>query len=173
MNMLLLSQAAAQFASLLLFAVIVRWHIAPWLRRLPRADALMVLLWIHVFRYVALQAYSAQHAGFPVSDQGLRDIVLGDVGGAILAFLAIAALRMRWRFGLLLASILVVETVYDTYTNIRGGMQEHLLGQANGLTWLILAFYVPAIVVSTVLIAWQLFSRFGEPFPMEAHKPLN
>jgi hypothetical protein len=89
--------------------------------------------------------------------------VLGDVGGAILAFLAIALLQMRSRIGLLLAAILVVETAYDTVTNIHGGMQEHLLGAASGPTWFILAFYVPAVVVSAVLIAWQLLSRYREP----------
>jgi hypothetical protein len=169
MNMLLASQAAAQFASLLVFVMMARWHVSPWLRRVSRADALIVLLWIHVFRYVALQTYSAQHGGFPISDEGLRDIVLGDVGGAILAFLAIVTLRMQWRVGLFLAAILVGETAYDTVTNIQGGMREHLMGASSGPTWFILAFYVPAVVVSAVLIGWQLVSRRGEPLREPAH----
>ena len=163
MNPLLMSQAAAQFGSLFVYIMMTRWHVAPWLRTLSRADALIALLWIHVFRYVALQTYSAQHSGFPISDQGMRDIVLGDVGGAILAFLAIALLQVRSQLGLIPAAILVVETAYDTVTNIHGGMQEHLLGAASGPTWFILAFYVPAVVVSAVLIAWQLLSRYREP----------
>ncbi len=163
MNMLFVSQAAAQFGSLFVYLMAAIWHVNPWLRRLTRADALTALLWLHVFRYVALQTYSAQHAGFPISDAGLTDIVLGDVGGAIIAFLAIAFLRFRSRLGVLLAWVLIAETAYDTVTNIQGGMKEHLLGAASGPTWFILAFYVPAIVVTMLLIAWQLVSRFGKP----------
>ena len=162
MNPLLLSQAAAQFGSLFVFICLARWYVLPWLARLSRTKALTALLWVHVFRYVALQTYSAQHAGFPISDHGMSDIVLGDVGGAIIAFLAIVFLRARSRLGLILSGVLVAETAYDTVTNIHGGMQEHLLGAASGPTWFILAFYVPMVVVSNVLIAWQLAMRRGE-----------
>jgi hypothetical protein len=74
---------------------------------------------------------------------------------------------MRSRLGLFVAAALVAETAYDTVTNIHGGMQEHLLGAASGLSWFILAFYVPAVVVSAVLIAWQLLSRRHEPLVAE------
>ena len=163
MNMLLVSQASAQFASLFVYFAVAAWFVSPWLRTLSRAEALIALLSVHVFRYVALQSYSAQHTGFPISDAGMTDIVLGDVGGAILAFLAIALLRARSRLGVLLAWVLVAETAYDTVTNIHDGMKQHLLGAASGLTWFILAFYVPAVVVTMVLIAWQLLVRFGKP----------
>jgi hypothetical protein len=56
----------------------------------------------------------------------------------------------------------VIETTYDTVGNIRGGMREHLLGEAGGVTWLILGFYVPLLIVSLALIAWQLVTRRGE-----------
>jgi len=161
---LMQAQAAAQFVSLIVFGTLARWYAAPWLKARGRADALTPLLWIHVFRYVALQAYSAQRDGFPISDGGLRDIVVGDLVGTVIALASIFALRHRLRVGLLLAWLLVVETVYDTVANIHGGVQEHLLGQAGGVTWLILSYYVPLVVVSVVLIAWQLYSRRGEGF---------
>jgi hypothetical protein len=65
----------------------------------------------------------------------------------------------------------VIETAYDTVGNIRGGMQEHLLGAAGGVTWLILGFYVPLLIVSLVLIAWQLVIRRGEPLAAERPHP--
>ena len=163
MNALLASQAAAQFGSLFVWVLAGAWYVGPWLRRQPRADALIPLLWVHVFRYVALQTYSAQHAGFPISDQGLREIVVGDVAGAVLALAAIATLRLRQRIGLFIAGVMVAETAVDTVLNIRGGAQEHLMGAASGPTWFILAFYVPAVVVSAAMIGWQLFARRGEP----------
>jgi hypothetical protein len=162
MNYLQPAQAGAQLLSLIVFGTMARWYVAPWLKTLGRADALVPLLWIHVFRYVALQAFSAQRDGFPISDGGLMEIVVGDVAGTILSLATIFALRYRARLAIPLAWLLVAETIFDTVTNIRGGIHENLMGAASGVTWLILGFYVPLLVVSLALIIWQLYSRRGE-----------
>ena len=162
MTYLIPAQAGAQLISLVVFAVIARWYVVPWLNQRTRADALIPLLWVHVFRYVALNVFSAQHTGFPISDGGAMDIVVGDVGGAVMAFIAIALLRLRLRPAIPLAWLLVAETAYDTVTNIRGGIAEHLMGAASGVTWLVLVFFVPALIVSTVVLLLQLYARRGE-----------
>jgi hypothetical protein len=137
--------------------------VAPWLKSRSRADALTALLWVHVFRYVALQVFAAQQHGFPISDDGALEIVIGDVAGAVMAFVAIALLRYRVRLAIPLTWLLVAETAYDTITNIHGGVRAHLMGAASDTTWFVLVFYVPLVVVSTALIAWQLYSRRREP----------
>jgi hypothetical protein len=168
MSYLVPAQAGAQFVSLIVYAVIARWYVVPWLRRRQRADALIALLWVHVFRYVALQVFSAQRDGFRISDGGAMDIVVGDVAGAVLAFITIMLLRYRIRAGVPLAWLLAAETAYDTVDNIRGGIHEHLMGAAGGVTWLVLVYYVPMVVVSLVLIIWQLYSRRGEALDHES-----
>jgi uncharacterized membrane protein YjgN (DUF898 family) len=90
------------------------------------------------------------------------EIVVGDVAGAVLAFVTIVLLRSRARLAIPLAWLLVAETAYDTVTNIHGGVREHLMGAASGVTWMILVYFVPAVVLSAVLLAWQLFARRGE-----------
>jgi hypothetical protein len=90
------------------------------------------------------------------------EIVVGDVAGAAIAFVTIALLRYRVRLAIPLAWLLVAETAYDTVTNIHGGVREHLMGAASDTTWFVLAYFVPMVVVSTVLIAWQLYSRRHE-----------
>jgi hypothetical protein len=162
MNYLMSAQASAQVLSLIIFGTLGTWYVAPWLKVRGRADALTVLLWVHVFRYLALQAFSAQRDGFPISNGGLREIVVGDLTGMAIAFAAIVLLRYRVRLAIPLAWLLVAETTYDTFLNIRGGIHEHLMGAAGGVTWLILGFYVPVLLVSLVLIIWQLYSRHGE-----------
>src|SRR5262249_33098529 len=117
MNYLIPAQAAAQFLSLFVCATAAQWYLVPWLRTLDRADALAPLLWVHVFRYVALQAFSAQRDGFPISDAGLMDIVVGDLAGAILALTTLYLLRYRMRLAIPLAWLLVIETTYDTVSN--------------------------------------------------------
>jgi hypothetical protein len=162
MNYQMPAQASAQLISLIVLIAIARWYVVPWLNSRPRADALIALLWVHVFRYVALQVFSAQHDGFPISDGGAMEIVVGDVAGAVIAFVAIALLRRRVRLTIPLVWLLAAETAYDTVTNIHGGIQEHLMGAASGVTWLILVFFVPMVVVSGVLMVWQLYSRRNE-----------
>jgi len=162
MTELVLAQAGAQIVSLLVYGTIAAWYVAPWLRRRGRADALIALLWVQVFRYVALQVFSAQRDGFPISDAGAMDIVVGDVAGAAIAFVAIILLRRRSRAGIPLVWLLVAETAYDTVTNIHGGIREHLMGAASGAIWLVLVFFVPMIVVSLVLLVWQLLARRQE-----------
>ncbi|MBV9516561.1 MAG: hypothetical protein JO068_00435 [Hyphomicrobiales bacterium] len=178
---LVLAQAGAQLISLIVYGVIAGWYVVPWLKGRSRANALIALLWIHVFRYIALNVFSGQHTGFPTSDAGALDIAIGDVGGAVLGFVTIALLRQRVRFAISLAWLLVLETAYDTVTNIRDGIHEHLMGAASGVTWLVLIFFVPALVVSTVVLSWQLYSRRGETLepsalralPAAAHTPLS
>jgi hypothetical protein len=162
MNHLVPAQAGAQLITLLIFIALARWYVAPWLGTLKRAEALIALLWVHVFRYVALQVFVAQRDGFPISTGGAMEIVIGDLGGAIIAFTAIVLLRQRAFAGVVLCWILFTETVVDTFLNIRGGIEEHLMGAASGVTWMILVFFVPAVVVSVGLLAWQLVSRRQE-----------
>jgi len=167
MNYFISAQAGAQLVSLVVFAAIARWYVVPWLRNRQRADALVALLWVHVFRYVALQVFSAQRDGFPISSSGAMDIVLGDVAGAAMAFIAIILLRQRIRLGVALVWLLAGETIYDTVENIRGGIHEHLMGAAGGVTWFVLVYFVPIVIVSLVLIVWQLYSRRGEALDRE------
>ena len=157
------AHAVAQLCSLVVFTTVGIWYVAPWLRTRNRADALIALLWVHVFRYVALQLFSAQQAGFPISDAGRDQIVYGDLAAAALAGGAIISLRYRSRISPILVWLLVIETVIDVVRNVRNvGMREHLVRFENGVEWMITSFYIPLVVVSLGLIVWQLVSRRRE-----------
>lgn len=162
MNHLVPVQAGAQLVTLLLFITLARWHVMPWLAARPRNEALIALLWVSVFRYVALQVFVAQRDGFPISTGGALEIVVGDVLGAAIAFTAIVLLRRKAFAGVILCWLLVAETAIDTFLNIRGGIEEHLMGAASGITWMILVLFVPAVIVSVGLLAWQLVTRRHE-----------
>ena len=168
MNYLMPAQGIAQLLSLVVFGTAAIWYVAPWLKTHGRAHALTALLWVHVLRYMALQAFSAQRDGFPISNGGLMEIVVGDLAGMAIAFATIVLLRYRVRLAIPLAWLLVAETIYDTFLNIRGGIHEHLMGAASGVTWMILGFYVLVLMVSLVLIIWQLYSRRGEALASSA-----
>src|SRR5260370_10214955 len=68
--------ALASVLSFVVFAIMTVLYVAPWLATPQPSDALIPLLWVHAFRHVALQIYSAQQFGFAVSD-GARDEIAG------------------------------------------------------------------------------------------------
>ena len=47
------------------------------------------------------------------------------------------------------------------------------MGAASGVTWLTLAFFVPAVVVSLALLIWQLYARRGETLQPAPRKDLR
>jgi hypothetical protein len=152
----------AQLSSLIVLVLWAFWYAVPWLKARSLADALIPLLWVHAFRSVALQLYSAQQAGFPIPDAVRDHNVFGDLAGMVLALLAIAALRYRVRYAPMLVWLLVVETVVDIGTGMPAAARGHALGFASGATWLVLVYYVPLVLVSLVLMVWQLVSRRSE-----------
>jgi hypothetical protein len=158
--------AVAGFANVLSFVVFIMlavWQVAPWLRSLPRAQALAPLLWVNAFRHVALQIYSAQRFGFAVSDGARDQIAAGDLIGMLLAVAALIALHYRARVAVLLAWILAAETALDLVHTTILGVEEQLYATASGVTFLIVTFYVPMLWVTLGLIVWQLYSRRHEP----------
>src|SRR5262245_6216714 len=159
--------AVASILSFVLFAVAAVLYLGPWLAARQRAQALAALVWIHAFRHIALQIFSAQQAGFVVSESARNEIAAGDVAGMILALIAIVALRYGARIAPLLVWVLVAETAIDLVNATIAGVREQLFASASGITWLILTFYVPLLWVSIVLIVWQLWSRRDEPIAMK------
>jgi hypothetical protein len=156
--------ALANVLNLIMFALIAAWYVAPWLAARPRASAITILLWVHAFRDVALQIFSAQQFGFAVSDSTRNVIAAGDLLGMALAVGAIIALRYRRAsVAMLLIVAFAAETAFDlVYTSILG-VREQLYATASALTFLIVAFYVPLLWVSLGLLIWQLCVRRREP----------
>jgi len=120
---------AAALGSLLsfaIFALMAVWYVAPWLATQQRAEALIPLLWVHAFRHIALQIFSAQKFGFAVSDGARDQIAAGDVIGMILAVIAIVALRYRARIAPVLIWVFVAETLFDLVSSTVAGVREQL-----------------------------------------------
>ena len=132
------------------------------MRAVALGAAITPLLWIHTFRYVALQLFSAQEFGFAIPDPTRDQIVYGDLIGMALALATLYALRHRWRLAIPLAWGFVAATVLDLGNAAVMGIREHLFDKATDVSWLILTFYVPALWVSVALVVWRLWTRHHE-----------
>lgn len=110
--------------SFVLFITAAVWYAAPWMKRQPLAIALTLPLWVHTFRYVALQVFSAQHFGLRISDTLANEIAWGDVAGAALAFAALWLLRRDSRAAIPVVWLFVIETIADLVNATVIGIRE-------------------------------------------------
>ena len=139
------------------------WYVGPWAGRRSLADALSVLVWVHAFRYIALEIFSAQKFGWNVPDDVADQIIYGDVISTVIAIVALVALRYRLQAARWIVWLLVVVTFVDLGNAGVQGATNELFEETFGVPWLILIFYVPALWVTGVMMAWQLVTRRGDP----------
>src|SRR2546426_4942868 len=146
------------------YALIAWWYGAPRLDRLPRELALVPLLWIHAFRIVGgtILAPGAVDAAVPAEFRTM--IGYGDMATALLALLAIAALRRRLPVAIPLVWICLTVGLLDTVNAIIQSMRFSVFTHGLGVNWVIVTIYVPALLVSSVLIFVQL-RRSGRSAP--------
>ena len=88
----------------------------------------------------------------------------GDLITAFLALLALAALRTRSSWAIPLVWLVVTVGMLDTINAIIQSMRYDVFTHALGVNWVIVTIYVPALLVSSALILWQLVrSPAAEP----------
>jgi hypothetical protein len=157
-------------ASLLSFALIAGWYVVPRLRSVPRTTALLPLLLVHTFRTVGLTFLIPQVTGAPLPLGLAAPAAYGDLLAAVLAFMSVFALRLRWPFALVLVWVFNIEGSVDLlFANVQGAMYGLPTLQV-GPVWYIPTFVVPLLLVIHALIFWLLL----RPSPQEnrtAEKP--
>jgi len=138
------------------YALIAWWYGAARLSRLPRELALVPLVWIHAFRMVGgtILAPGAVDAAVPIEFRTM--IGYGDMATALLALLALVALRLRLPGAIALVWLCLTVGLLDTVNAITQSMRFSVFTHGLGLNWVIVTTYVPALLVSSVLIFIQL-----------------
>jgi hypothetical protein len=149
--------------SLAAYALIAFWYVVPRLSRLPRDAALVPLLWIHAFRVVGgtILAPGAVDAGVPMEFRTM--VGYGDLATAFVALLALIALRARFSGAIALVWLCVVVGMLDTVNAIIQSMRDNVFSYALGVNWVIVSVYVPALLVTSLLIFMQLLGRGRSP----------
>ncbi len=143
----------AQFTfSLVAYALFAWWYVAPRLVRLPRELALVPLVWVHVFRIAGgtILAPGAVDSSVPMDFRTM--VGLGDMATAVLALVALIALRARFNGAIVLVWLVLVVGLVDTTNAVIQSMRYNAFDDALGFNWVIVTSYVPALLVSSVLI---------------------
>ncbi len=142
--------------SLAAYALLALWTVVPRLSGMSREKAVIPLLWVHAFRVVGgtILAPGAVDAGVPMR---FREMIgYGDLATACLALLALVALRVRFRGAIVLVWLCIVVGTLDTVNAIVQSMRDSVFVYALGVNWVIVTLYVPALLVSSLLIVIQL-----------------
>lgn len=142
--------------SLAAYALGALWYVVPRLSRLRRESALEPLLWIHAFRIVGgtILAPGAVAAGVPMEFRTM--VGSGDLITALLALVALIALRARVSVAIALVWLFLIVGTLDTANAIAQSVRDSVFTYPLGVNWVIVTVYVPALLVSSVLILLQL-----------------
>jgi hypothetical protein len=148
---------ATQFVlSLVVGTLIARWYIWPRLAPLSTRRALLPLLFVHATRYVGLVFLVPSVVPPGVPGAFAKPAAYGDLIAALLALLAIVALRHQWpgAFGLawLFNLIGVADLLYAVAQGVRLDVQL-------GAAYFIPILAVPALVITHAMI----FLLLGRP----------
>jgi hypothetical protein len=123
----------------------------------------MPLLWIHAFRIVGgtILAPGAVDAAVPVDFRTM--VGYGDLATAFLALVALVALRMRFTGSIALVWLCVGVGMLDTVNAIVQSVRYDVFTYSLGLNWVIVIMYVPALVLTSLLILATLlgWGRLG------------
>jgi hypothetical protein len=142
--------------SLILYALIARWYLAPALAALPLASALTPLLFLHAFRHMGMVFLVPAVVGGALEPAFAIPAAYGDLLAALLALLAIVALRARWPAALALVWLFNVVGTLDLLNAVARGVR---LGVSLGAAYYIPTFVVPALFVTHAMVFAMLVKR--------------
>jgi hypothetical protein len=149
--------------SLVSFGLAARWYIVPRLERVELTAALNPLLLFHTLRTIGLTFLIPGVVGGPLPESFAVPGAYGDLLTVGLAFLAMVALRVRWRGALILVWLFSLVGLLDFVNAFAQGFRNDIAAQyALGPGWFIPTFAVPAFTVAHVLVIWLLIARSHE-----------
>jgi hypothetical protein len=157
-TLLHLSIVAGVAAWFLLFWI--NWN---WMQQGGHRRIFTVLAGVHLFRYIGLIALiptMLDPVPFNFSHAYLQQVAYGDFIAMILAVIAIVAVRKNWKTATFWAWAFFLEGTADTL-NAGPNFALHITDQnlVGAMGWLILTIYVPALVVTELLLGIHLVQR--------------
>jgi hypothetical protein len=137
--------------SLIVYTLIAKWYVSPWLAEKSIQFALILLIFPHAFRHVGLTFFvpGLVDSSLPASFANMA--AYGDLVSGLLAIVVLVSLRKNWNLALPLAWLFNIIGTIDLLNALsHAEAVPHL-----GATWFIPTFFVPLLLVTHVMI----FSR--------------
>ncbi len=142
--------------SLVIFSLVTAWYVRPHLTKLSLNSALIVLLFVHVPRYVGMILLVTGMVDPKLPREFLNSAAYGDLLEAALALASIYVLRRNWSFAVPLVWVTNTWGFLDLLNGVRGVLQLNVPSFSLSTAWYIYTFYAPAVIISHLLIFWVL-----------------
>ena len=145
-----------QFAmSLLVFGLLAKWVLAPWLKQQSQLSALFWLTMPHAFRYIGMVFLVPGVVAQPLPENFSIAAAYGDLITGVLALIALIALRNGWAVALAVVWTFNIVCTVDLMNALR-----HLeVAPMFGAAWYIPTMFVPLLLVTH----FMMFARLLKP----------
>jgi len=134
------------------FGIVVVWYVWPALTKISRNSALVILLFVHVPRYVGMTLLVTGIVDPKLPREFLSSAAYGDLLEAALAFASIFALRSNWRVAVPMVWVANIWGFADLLNGVRGVLQLNVPSFNLATFWYVYTFYAPLVIVSHVMI---------------------
>ena len=143
------------FLSLVVWGLIAKWLLAPWLEKKSPHDALFWLTLPHAFRYMGMVFLVPGVVARPLPDTFAPAAAYGDLLTGVLALLALIALRTGWNRALALVWVFNIVGTVDLLNALR---QVNVVVDF-GAAWYIPSLFVPLLLVTHFMVFARLLRR--------------
>jgi hypothetical protein len=138
------------------YTVTANIYVWPWLRRMPREDAFKVLAVPHMFRFVGLSFLIPGVVSAPLPSEFAVPAAYGDLGAALLAFVAVAALSVRTFLAIPVLWLLTLWGSIDLLNAIYQGQVARVGPGTFGAAYFIPTLIAPGLLVAHATMLWLL-----------------
>ncbi len=141
--------------SLVVWGVIAKYLLVPWLGTKSIHEALFWLTLPHAFRHIGMVFLVPGVVAQPLPEGFAIPAAYGDLASGVLALLSLIALRTRWVGALALVWLFNIVGTVDLLNALR-----HVNVAPNfGAAWYIPTFLVPLLLVTHFMIFVRLLKR--------------
>lgn len=137
-------------------SLVAAWYVWPSLTRIPRNSALILLLFVHVPRYVGMVELVPGMIDPQLPYVFTSSAAYGDLLESALALASIIALRSNWRGTTLLVLATNTWGFLDLLNGVRGVVQLNVPSFNLATLWYVYTFYAPLVLISHLMIFWVL-----------------
>ncbi len=141
-------------------SLVSAWYVWPSLTKISRNSALILLLFVHVPRYVGMTELVPGMIDPKLPSEFVSSAAYGDLIAAALALASIFALRGRWRGAEPLVWVANTWGFLDLLNGVRGVLQLNVPSFNLATLWYVYTFYAPLVLISHLMIFGVLI-KFG------------
>jgi len=141
--------------SLILYSLLAKWFMAPWLNKKTQSQALFWLTLPHATRYIGMVFLVPGVVSPSIPTSFATAAAFGDLTAGILALFVLIALRNRWAGTIALVWLFnIIGTLDLLYALSHEQAVPHL-----GAAWYIPTFWVPVLLVTHIMIFTRLLKK--------------